>query len=266
MIQGLQLINPEFAILTGAGLFSGGINALAGGGSFVSFPALLLCRIPPIAANATNAFATWPGLFSAFWGYRQRLLPHWRTLVMLSLLSLAGGTAGGLLVLCTPPRVFSHLVPYLLLFGTLLFVYSCVKHRGATDAEITEEEALVTLPQQAIDRRSIAQLLVSLYGGYFAGGAGILQIATLSMFGVEDLQFILGLKNFFGVLMSGASLVTLMLGGKILWHEAAILTVGTIAGGYLGGRIAQKINPKVLRIAVAVFCALVTTFFFVKHR
>jgi uncharacterized protein len=266
VINAFSQPGTQVALLTLAGVFAGGLNAVAGGGSFISFPALVLCNVPPISANATNSLATWPGLVSAFWGYRARLRPHWHVLLVVSLLSVIGGTAGGLLVLLTPPGVFSHLIPYLLLAGTVLFVYSLFR-RGTRGAQVIDEaEARIVLPQKTVDARSFAQFAVSLYGGYFAGGAGILQIATLSMFGIEDVQFILGLKNLFGVLMSGASVVTLMLGGKIVWPEAMVLTIGSIAGGYFGGRIAQRANPRVMRVAVAVLCCFVTLFFFLKHR
>ncbi|MFT4112074.1 sulfite exporter TauE/SafE family protein [Silvibacterium sp.] len=266
MLPSLHETPFQVGLLASAGLIGGGLNALAGGGSFVSFPALLFCNVSPISANATNSLATWPGLLSAFWGYRERLRPHWRSLLLVSLMSILGGTAGGLLVLFTPPRLFSHLIPYLLLAGTVLFLFSLFRRGSSTAAEIAVDEAHRMLPQKTIDARSAAQLAVSLYGGYFAGGAGILQIAALSMFGIEDVQFILGLKNLFGVLMSGASLITLMIGGKISWPEAIILTVGSIAGGYLGGRMAQRTNPRVMRIAVATLCCVVTIVFFLKHR
>lgn len=266
MFNAVSETSTQIALLCTAGVLAGGLNAIAGGGSFISFPALLLCNVPPISANATNSLATWPGLVSAFWGYRARLRPHWHVLLVVSLLSVIGGTAGGLLVLLTPPGVFTHLIPYLLLAGTVLFLLSFFR-RSARGAQVIDEaEARIVLPQKTVDARSFAQFAVSLYGGYFAGGAGILQIATLSMFGIEDVQFILGLKNLFGVLMSGASVVTLMLGGKIVWPEAIVLTVGSIAGGYFGGRIAQRTNPKVMRAAVAVLCCVVTLFFFLKHR
>lgn len=266
MTQIFTETGAQIGLLTVAGVLAGSLNALAGGGSFVSFPALLFCQVSPISANATNALATWPGLLSALWGYRQRLRPHWRALTFISILSVAGGTAGGLLVLFTPPQMFSHLIPYLLLLGTLLFLLSFFRRSSTTVREMSELEARSSLPQTTIDARSFAQFAVSLYGGYFAGGAGILQIATLSMFGIEDMQFILGLKNLFGVLMSGASLATLIFGGKVAWPEAIVLTIGSVAGGYFGGRLAQRLNPRVMKILVFVFCVAVTIFFFEKHK
>lgn len=266
MLPALHETPFQIALLVSAGLIGGGLNALAGGGSFVSFPALLFCNVPPISANATNSLATWPGLVSAFWGYRARLRPHWRSLVIVSMVSILGGTAGGLLVLYTPARLFSHLIPYLLLAGTVLFLFSLFRKSSNGAVKIDVAEAHSVLPQKTIDGRSLTQLAVSMYGGYFAGGAGILQIAALSMFGIEDVQFILGLKNLFGVLMSGASLITLMIGGKISWPEAIVLTAGSVIGGYLGGRMAQRANPRLMRIAVAVLCCAVTFLFFLKHR
>jgi len=256
----------QMVLLVSAGLLAGGLNALAGGGSFISFPALLICRIPPISANATSALATWPGLLSASWGYRELLRQHRGALLMMSLVSIAGGTFGGLLVLATPPEVFMRLVPFLLLFGTSLLLISCFRKGGAAATMRTTHEVAKVLPQGPLGIRSTAQLMVAVYGGYFAGGVGVLQIATLSLFGIDDMQLILGLKNLCGVLMGGASLLTLMLGGKVAWHEAVVLTAGTVSGGYLGGRVAQRINPSLMRWLVAALCVVVTAIFFSRHK
>jgi uncharacterized membrane protein YfcA len=263
MDMGLLLSGNQAAFLLGAGVLAGALNAVAGGGSFISFPALIYCGVLPVSANATNALATWPGLLGASWGYRDRLRPHLRALMVLALLSVVGGAAGGLLIVVTPPGVFARLVPVLLLVGTLLLLANLF--RPAAKTQTLDTESLRGLvPQSAFDRRSLGQFAVALYGGYFVGGAGLVQMATLSLFGIEDIQVINGLKNVFGVLMSGAALVTLIASGKVSWLPAIVLTMGSVIGGLSGSRLAQRINPRLLRIMVVVFGFGMTIYFFHK--
>lgn len=250
----------EISVLLGAAVLAGGLNAVAGGGSFVSFPALLLFQYSPVSANATNAVATWPGLITGTLGYRRHLRPHWKAISLLSLISIAGGVAGGLLVLVTPVRVFAYLVPFLMLAGVALLVLGprFVKRQQ----ELQTQES--SIPNKVLDSRSTMQFLVALYGGYFVGGAGILQMAIFSAFGIRDIQLINGLKNALGVVINGAAVVTFILFGQVLWPQAVIMTAGSLGGGYLGALLAQKLSQRVLRFLIIAFGLAMTFYFFFK--
>jgi uncharacterized membrane protein YfcA len=259
-------ITSEHAfILLGAGLLAGALNAVAGGGSFISFPALVYCGIPPISANASNALATWPGLVGASWGYRHRLRPYLRLILVLSTVSIMGGAVGGVLIVFTPSRIFAKIVPFLLLLGTLLLLIRFRRRSAKRDSLVPVDELDGKVPTSLLDPRSLSQFAVALYGGYFVGGAGLMQMAVLSMFGIEDVQIINGLKNVFGVLMSGAALVALIAGGKIAWLPACALTVGSTLGGVVGGRMAQRLNQTLLQGVIVVFGVGITAYFFYKY-
>lgn len=256
------MTNAETVALLGAALLAGILNAVAGGGSFISFPALLFFRCPPVAANATNAVATWPGLITGTWGYRNRLRPHWKAVALLSLISIAGGIGGGLLVVVTPPRLFSYLVPFLMLIGVVLLAYGprWIKARQGLQPEQDEEPLLSGI----FRLRSFLQFLVSLYGGYFVGGAGILQMAMFSAFGIRDIQLVNALKNAMGVMMTGAAVITFMFHGKVLWPQAIVMTIGSIAGGYVGAMLAQRLSQQTLRSVILLFGMGMTIYFFYK--
>lgn len=251
--------------LLGAGLLAGALNAVAGGGSFISFPALVYCGILPISANATNALATWPGLVGASWGYRDRLRPYMRALLILGSVSVLGGAAGGILVVLTPAHFFAKIIPFLLLTGTLLLLIRFNQTSSKRTRQVVMDELDGKVPSSFVGAKSLSQFAVALYGGYFVGGAGLMQMAVLSLFGVEDVQIINGLKNVLGVLMSGAALVFLIAGGKIAWLPACALMVGSTFGGMAGGRMAQKLNQMLLQRLIIIFGLGITAYFFHKY-
>jgi len=260
-----SMTNEHALFLLSAGLLAGGLNAVAGGGSFISFPALVYCGIAPISANATNALATWPGLVGASWGYRNRLRPYLSVLFILSAVSILGGAAGGMLIVLTPAHFFAKIVPFLLLMGTLLLLLRFRKRPAKRIRHVPTDELDGLVPTSLIDPKALSQFAVALYGGYFVGGAGLMQMAVLSMFGIDDVQIINGLKNVFGVLMSGAALVALIAGGKIAWLPACALTVGSTLGGVAGGRMAQRLNQTLLQGLIIAFGFGITAYFFHKY-
>src|ERR1035441_9971756 len=171
--MGLHFGQATFLLFAGG--IAGALNALAGGGSFISFPALLFMRIPPVQANATNTVALWPGLAASTVAYLKRLNAPLRVLVPLLVTSVAGGWAGALLLLRTPQRTFLHLVPWLLLSGTLLFAFGNRLRKLAGRAAVVDD--LRAISWQAIIVTSIVELLVSVYGGYFGAGIGFMTLA-----------------------------------------------------------------------------------------
>jgi len=251
----------EGVVLLVAAVGAGAVNAVAGGGSFLTLPALILFNVPPVSANATSAVATWPGLASGAWGYRHRLLPYWRLVVALSVVAVLGGIAGGWLLILTPAEAFASAIPFLMLFASLLFIAAPHLARCTQGAD---GEWLPRGMPSLLDWRLPGQFAVGVLAGYFSAGGGVLSMAALSAFGIRDVQIINALKLLLGVFMTGASVVAFALAGQVAWPHAVLMTVGTIAGGHLGAILAQRLPPRALRMAIAAFSLGMTAYFFAK--
>lgn len=250
----------EASVLLAAALAAGAVNSVAGGGSFITLPTLVLFNVPPVAANATSAVAAWPGLLSGAWAYRGRLRAYGVLAVAFALASLAGGLLGGALVLLTPAEDFAVAMPFLMAFGTLLFVLGPKLGRLLG----REAEWRPRRPRDLLNWRLPVQFLVGLMGGYFNAGGGILSMAALSAFGIRDIQVINGFKTMLGVVVTSASVLTFVLAGQVSWPQAAVMTAGTIVGGRLGARFAQSLSGRALHALISVFSIAMTIWFF--HR
>jgi uncharacterized membrane protein YfcA len=233
------------------------LNAVAGGGSFVTFPALLLVGVAPIEANATSTIALWPGALSSAWGYRHDFAASRRTVVVLSATSIVGGLIGALLLLHTPEQRFRALIPYLLGFATLLFAASDVlgnKIRLDTDGRRAHGSLTAV---------AIIQLLVAVYGGYFGGGIGIMMLAAFALMDVGNIHSMNGLKAVLGAVINGAAVVTFIIAKLVVWQFAVIMIVGSILSGYFSAKIARRIEPKKVRWVVIVVGVAMTAYFFI---
>lgn len=243
----------ELLLLTAAFL-AGAMNAVAGGGSFLTLPALIYAGVPPVAANATGTVALLPGYASGLYGYRQDLTPVGEVgLLLLALVSLAGGLAGAGLLLVTPDAVFRGIVPWLLLAATGLFAFG-----GALAARL-----------RAVGLHGRGALLstlfvVSVYGGYFNGGLGILLLAQLSLFGMTNLNAMNGLKNLFSTVLTAIAVVAYALGGAVDWPKAALMVLAAVAGGYVGARLGRRIPQRVLRGGIIAIGLTMSALFFAK--
>jgi uncharacterized protein len=250
-------------LLVAAGI-AGGLNALAGGGSFVSFPALLFLRVPAVAANATNTVALWPGLAASAVAYLKRLNAPSRVLVPLLVTSVVGGWAGALLLLKTPQHTFLRLVPWLLLGGTLLFAF------GNSIRSIAGKTAVIDDLRQiswgAILVSSIAELAISIYGGYFGAGIGFVTLAMLAMMGMRDIHAMGALRTLLAVAINAAAVVTFVAAGAVLWPQCAVMTAGSLAGGWFGAHFAQKADPRKVRVLVIGVGIVMSAYFFVTVR
>jgi len=232
----------DLTILFTAAFLAGVLNAIAGGGSFLTFPALVFTGVPPIPANATSAVAVFPGYLSGAAGFKEELRSYdRRALLVLTGLSIIGGVAGALLLLVTPSEVFSFVVPWLLLFATLLFAFD--KKLRAMARREGEGGAF---------GRTAATLAVTTYGGYFNGGLGIVLLALFSGLGFRDINLMNGLKNALSFILSGASVVTFALAGIIYIQEAAVMMVAATIGGYAGARLARRLPVQAVRAIVIV--------------
>ncbi len=243
----------ELLLLTAAFL-AGAMNAVAGGGSFLTLPALIYAGVPPVAANATGTVALLPGYASGLYGYRQDLTPVGEVgLPLLALVSLAGGLAGAGLLLVTPDAVFRGIVPWLLLAATGLFAFG-----GALAARL-----------RAVGLHGRGALLgtlfvVSVYGGYFNGGLGILLLAQLSLFGMTNLNAMNGLKNLFSTVLTAIAVVAYALGGAVDWPKAALMVLAAVAGGYVGARLGRRIPQRTLRGGIIAVGLTMSALFFAK--
>lgn len=234
-----------------AGVLAGAVNAVAGGGSLITFPALVWMGLPSIVANATNTVALWPGAFGSMWGYRRELATTERRMYLLVFPSFAGGLAGALLLRLTPVPVFDRLVPLLVLFATCLFMLQEPLQR-----------ALGHDPHVARNGRwlwaaGVFQLLVGVYGGYFGAGIGILMLAALSLLGSDDIHQMNGFKNLLAMCVNGIAAVYFVVMQMVSWPEALVMAAGAIIGGVAGSRMARRMGRQaVRRMVVAIGFAM----------
>jgi uncharacterized membrane protein YfcA len=247
-----------------AAAIAGTLNAVAGGGSFVSFPALLFTGVPAVAANATNTVALWPGLATSTVAYLKRLSAPTRVLLPLLLTSVVGGWAGALLLLRTPQHTFLHLVPWLLLGGTLLFAFGnkirAVAGRG------TVMDDLRQISWQAITVTSIMELLLAVYGGYFGAGIGFVTLGMLTALGMRDILAMGAIRTLLAAAINAAAVVTFIWAGAVLWPQCVVMIVGALAGGWFGAHFAQKVDPRTMRYLVIGVGLAMSAYFFLTTR
>jgi uncharacterized protein len=235
-----------FLSAVGAGV----MNAIAGGGTLLTFPSLLAAGVSPVAANATNAVALVPGSFSAGWTYRTELGQHSRRLIVaLVAASVLGGFVGALLVAVAGDALFRRLVPWLILGATALFILQEPLRRWR------ERKSDPAAPAAELGERSLwglatAHFLVSVYGGFFGAGMGILMLAELGFVGLTNIHQMNGLKNFGAVFINLTAAVTFIVGALVVWRLALLLMVGSILGGWAGARLAQRVGQRPVRWAV----------------
>jgi uncharacterized membrane protein YfcA len=242
------------AVAFGAAFLAGAINSVAGGGTLVSFPALIWLGMNSVAANATSTVAIWPGTVGSIWGYRRELgeaEPRFRVLIVPS---LVGGIAGALLLRWTPPSIFDKLVPYLILFATLLFMAQEPVQRKLKTADAGTRHSTRWLAGAIL-----FQLCVGIYGGYFGAGIGILMLAALSILGLQDIHEMNSLKVVFGGSINGIAALYFIYAGMVEWPYVLIMAAGAILGGFLGAGTARKLGRTAVRrivIAIGFFMAI----------
>ena len=246
--------------LVAASFIAGVINAMAGGGSFVSFPAMLAIGVPPIQANATNTVALWPGQLTSLWAMRTDLRRD--LLVVVFSASILGGVGGAIVLLITPQITFMHLVPWLLLSASLLFWVS-----GPVSRWLNRRSAEPHLRRTpAIPLIFIGIIPITFYIGYFGAGAGFLLMSALTVFGVEDMQSLNSLKVLSACTSNFCAVVTFIFGGAIVWHYCLISMVFAAMGGYVGAHYARRMSPGVLRTIVVVTGCTMAAYFFWRYK
>ena len=238
----------RLALVALAAMGGGIVNAIAGGGTLLTFPALIGLGVPPLMANATSTVALWPGTLTSFWSYRDSLRGARSWTIRWALPSLLGGITGAVLLLCTPERKFADSVPWLIWGATLLFVLQGPMMRWAVGHAIAVADGAELPPPPT--GYLIYQYFVAIYGGYFGAGAGILMLAALGMMGLTNIHTMNGLKNWGGLNINLVAVLIFAVSGIVHWPIALTMAVGAALGGMIGARLAQRVGQHWVRRAI----------------
>ncbi|WP_298421671.1 sulfite exporter TauE/SafE family protein [Rhodoblastus sp.] len=242
----------DVLLIAGAGLVGGTMNAIAGGGSFVTLPALITAGVPALNANASSTVALVPSALASAYAYRHDFQDFEGVRFRdLALLSIAGGGAGALLLEYTPQSVFKVLVPFLLLFGTLAFAF------GRQAGAFLRERIHIT-PRMML----ASQFVLGIYGGYFGGAVGVMMLATWSLLTSASISAMQPARNLLNAAMNMTATLLFILWGLVYWRQTFILFAGAIAGGYFGAHYGRKINPMLARTVISFLNAGMTVYIF----
>ena len=241
-------------VLLAAAFAAGTINSIAGGGTLLTFPALVALGLDPKVANATSTVALWPALVGGLWGFRREMEGTRDLLWRLGATSVVGGGIGAWLLIRTPSQTFARLVPFLILFATVLFMLQEPINRWVRVGELKPDEA----------RRGrwwvgaiLFQFCSAIYGGYFGAGNGILMLAAMGLLGITDIHRANGLKNYLGLCLNSAAVLGFALTGLVTWSVALLMAVGALAGGYYGASAARLIGRTAIRRVVVLIGLLI---------
>jgi uncharacterized membrane protein YfcA len=265
-------------VLVLAAAIAGMVNSVAGGGTLLTFPALLSAGFDAVIANATSTVALWPGQLSSLWAYRKELGQNRTAIVRLAIPSVLGGALGAWLLLHTPRSFFGHIVPFLVLLATVLFMAQeplarAEKARAArvpnsfspdTNPSTTEEISSTAATELDGEPAPSAwagiiffQFLVAIYGGYFGAGIGIMMLATLGFMGFTNIHQMNGLKNINALCINAVASALFIMSGQVNWHIALMMAIGSLIGGYAGADTARRIGQRnVRRVIIGIGLAL----------
>ncbi len=265
-----------YLVLCPAALIGGAINSVAGGGTLITFPALLWALggtgTPgaSIVANATNTVALCPGALSGSWGYRRELRDLWGWVRWLAIPSLIGGVAGSYIVVKAPESSFKAMIPWLIGLATVLFILQPRLIRGAKAVATPKDSMPASSTDQKHSQRYLSlvfgmQLLIGMYGGYFGAGIGILMLSTLSLLQLGDIHQANGLKTALAGLINGIAVVVFVISGSVDWKLAAPMLISASIGGWLGASLARRMDRTVVRRIVIAIGVVLTTWYFVQQ-
>ncbi|MGH9882063.1 MAG: sulfite exporter TauE/SafE family protein [Pyrinomonadaceae bacterium] len=226
---------------------AGAINSIAGGGTLLTFPVLIWLGLDPKVANATSTVALWPGLFGGLFGYRKELENSSTILLRLGLTSVIGGAVGAWLLIWTPSPTFARLVPFLILFATLLFMV-----QGSINRQL-RLQSIVDNPKLAWWVGAIVfQFFSAIYGGYFGAGNGILMLAALGLLGLHDIHRANGIKNFLGICINSIAVLSFSLTHLVVWTDALLMAGAALLGGYFGASMAVRVGQVWVRRGIVI--------------
>jgi uncharacterized membrane protein YfcA len=250
----------EIIALFVASAIGGALNAVVGGGSFVTFPALIFAGVSPITANATSTMALFPGTIASSVAYRRNMAePEPRRLLLWFVgASVLGAVMGATLLLSTSTSTFAHLVPWLLLFATVVFTFG--RNLARWLRAHTEGGANLTLAAGVL-----LQFLIGIYGGYFGGGLGIMMLALLSVIGLSNVHTMNGLRTLLGAIINGVAVVAFIIARAIAWEPALVMVVAAVVAGYLAASMMKRFDPDRARKYIVLLAWGMTAYFLAKE-
>jgi uncharacterized protein len=244
----------SYVLLAAAAFGAGVMNAIAGGGSLLTFPALVLTGVPSVVANASSTVALFPGALASAWGYRNDFTSFegvsFRAILIVS---FVGGAVGALLLLSTPEKTFDVIVPWLLLAATLVFIFGPGIAQG-------KHQLLQVRPLPFF----VIHFFLGIYTGYFGGALGLITLAVWSLFGLTDVKAMNPNKILLGGLTNTAAVICFVIAGKVWWRESLVMLVGAVAGGYAGARFGRTLAPRIVRSVVIAISIMATIVFFLR--
>ncbi|MCE2977720.1 MAG: sulfite exporter TauE/SafE family protein [Pseudanabaena sp.] len=258
--RALLMMIEQYLLIFVAALLAGGLNGIAGGGSFILFPTLMFAGLPPIPANATNSIALLPGTLASAGAYRHEFSQDKRSLIHVCILGAIGGLVGAILLLRTPPTVFLRILPYLLLIATLAFAFS----KNLTKWVESKQSQFANLKLLRSFSVTLLQLIVAIYGGFFGGGMGILFLASFALMGMTNINRMNAYKVMLTSCINAITVIPFVISGVILWQQGFIAAIGASIGGYISAYYAQKIAPILVRYFVIGVGTVLTIYFFIK--
>ena len=255
----------DWIILGIAGFLGGFLNAIAGGGSFITLPALIFVGVSPVSANATGTAALLPGYIASAWRFRKDVeLPANLSFTKIALIAVVGGCLGAITLLISSETLFSSLIPWLILFATIAFIVGPCLVKSKTSRTQESDVALKPTSRQVLNS-SLIILGVCIYGGYFNGGLGIILLAALGLMGQTNLHGMNGLKNVLSAILTAVAVCVYALGDTLSFKYLLVVGVFAIIGGYTGAAIAYRISQKYLRYFIVVVGLFMATVFFFKN-
>jgi len=267
-------------LLFAVAFIGGALNAVAGGGSFLTLPTLLYAGVAPVSANATSTFAMWPASLASALAYRDEISRGRTWMLRLGIISVVGGLLGGLLLVRTSDESFIRLLPWLMLvaaatfsFGGRLTTWARAMRsgrQGSVAVQIDDSTQVVRENPGSIHHVDVPmwtlplQLIIATYGGYFGGGMGIMMLAAMAVAGMTDMHEMNALKVMLAIAINGVALAAFVVTGAISWAPGVVMVVGGVAGGYAGAAVARRVPGTVVRGIVIVVAWTMTVYFFVR--
>ena len=252
----------DFLLLFLAGLIGGVLNSIAGGGSFITFPALVFVGLPPLIANATNTFSSCAGYLSGAYAFRHTLIAHKKEIALAVVLSLFGGSLGAYLLLRTSESSFETAIPWLLLFATLLFIFGAKANYFLKRYSTTNKYGF----QFSSTLFALVLFAVCVYGGFFNAGLGIVVLSYLTLCGHSNINVMNGIKLIVSSSVSLAAIFLFILNDSIAWVQGSAVLVGTLLGGYLSAHLSMKLPQQYIRqFVILMSCAITAYFFYVTY-
>ena len=256
---------PDIVLYFAVAALGGAVNAVAGGGTFLTFPILIMNGMGSIAANVTSTIALWPGSVASAMAYKHQREIDRKKFIPFIIISILGSALGTAILLLTPETTFKGLVPWLLLVATLIFTFGALPRRGNNKAATSSNPAILqpALITSALRWEGLVlQFVIAVYGGYFGAGQGVLMLAALQFMGFTHIHQMNALKTVLGSSINAVAVLVFLFSGKVVWDVAVVMIAGAILGGYFGARWSLRVSPQIIRLLVSVTGFAMSAYFF----